>query len=71
MAGGLFTCISVRGHGGRAPALAHTPANQSFTWSEQMVSSLRPISSPFPGPLPAWALLGNYVLILAAELRTP
>lgn len=25
-------------------ALAHTPANHSFTWSEQMVSLLRPIS---------------------------
>lgn len=31
-------------------ALAHTPANHSFTWSEQMVSSLKPISSTVPGP---------------------
>lgn len=71
MAGGLFTCISVRGHGGRAPPagrlwLTHLPIT-ALPGANRWSLHLDPFPPLFPGPLPAWALLRNYILILPAS----
>lgn len=66
----VYLLEATKGEPHQQVALAHSPASHIFTWSEQMVSSLRPISSAILG-FPASLGPAHYVLILTAELGTP